>query len=150
MAIKNARRPGYPGWPEKPISELQTYKIRADRINYDTSTGELELFSLPAGTLVVSLEWQTVAAWADSEMSNPMILLGDTSNYRKYGVLGQAQLGSTGNGKIDVNFDSTGESKIVAYIVTQGAKPVAPAAGNLDIWLTYRPFSESQSWVNST
>lgn len=152
MAIKNARRPGNPDFPNAPINELGLYFIKSDAINYDTTTGEVELFSLPAGTLIHQLGYNVLTAWASSEPTNALIFLGSTADYRLYGELGMAQLASTspGVGSWLVNYESTGESKIVAYVAGLGAIPVAAAAGAVEVWLTYRANSEAQRWIAST
>jgi len=152
MAIKNARRPGNPDFPAANIDTLALYHIKSDAINFDTTTGEVELFSLPAGTLVHQIGYNVISAWASSEATNALIWLGSTADYRLYGELGMAQLASTspGVGSWLVEYESTGESKVVAYVASLGAIPVAALAGSVEIWMTYRANSEQQKWIHST
>ena len=152
MAIKNAKRPDVREFPDDLIRELQPFWIKSDAINSTDSTGELELFSLPAGTMILDLGYNLLTAWGDSEPTNVQIWLGSTADYRLYGELGMAQLSSTspGVGQWAVNYESTGESKVVAYIASQGVIPVAPTAGSVEIWLSYRANSEADRWLRST
>ena len=154
MAIKNARRPGNPDFPSATINELALYKIKSDAINYDTTTGEIELFNLPSGSQIHEIGYNVLTAWASasSEPTNALIFLGSTADYRLYGELGMAQLASTapGVGAWLVNFESTGESKVVAYVSNLGVIPVAAAKGAVEIWMTYRAQSERQTWIHST
>lgn len=152
MAIKNAKRPGNPDFPNAPINELGLYFIKSDAVNFDTTTGEVELFSLPSGTLIHEIGYTVLDAWVSSEASNPLIFIGSTANYRLYGELGSAQLTSTspGVGLWPVNYESTGESKVVAMVASLGAIPVVPLTGSFEIWMSYRANSESQRWIQNT
>jgi len=154
MAIRNAKRPGQTDFPAKPLQDLNLYFIKADAVNYDTTTGEVELFSLPAGTLVHQLGYNVLTAYASSEPTNVLYWLGSTSNYRLYGELGPAQLASTspGAGSWLVNYESTAESKVVLYVANAGLLPSggAATAGIVEIWMSYRANSESQRWLLDT
>lgn len=146
MAIKNARVPKQVDFPAKDMAQLGSYVIFADPIYSTQSTGEAELFNLPAGTLVESISWECIDAWSDSQLpaNQPVILIGSTADKYLYGQFGQAQLGSSDkSGSFNIHELSTGQSKIAAYIVTQGTNP-APLQGQLNVWLTYRPNAEAQ------
>lgn len=152
MATKALRHPKGLDFPAQYIADLGLYLIRSDPFNSTDSTGETIMFDVPAGTYIHSIGWDCSAAWADSQIAQPVILVGDTATRDLYGMLGQAQLGSTQGGSWPLYFESTADSKIALYVVSQGGKVVAtPTAGAAELWVMFRPVSESiQNWIVST
>lgn len=150
MAIKNARVPKQVDFPAKDMAQIGSYVIFADPIDSTNSTGEIELFNLPAGTLVESIGWECISQWSDTTAPNgfpsnpPVILIGSTADKYLYGMLGSGQLVSSDkSGYWPIHELSTGQTKIAAYIVTQGTNPT-PDTGQVTLWLTYRPNAEAQ------
>ena len=151
MTIIGLRHPKGLDFPDQYIADLGLYLVRSDAFTSTESTGELEVFSLPAGTYIAQIGWDCSAAWADSQISQPVILVGDTSTRDLYGMLGQAELGSTHGGAWNLYFESTADSKVALYIVSQGGKVIAPTAGSAELWVTFRPKSEGrQDWLRDS
>jgi len=151
MAIVNAKHPGRLDYPAQEIANLGLYFVRSDPFDSTGATGEVEMFNIPAGTLIHSIGWNTLVAWNDSQISQPVILVGDTATYDLYGMLGQAELGSTHSGVLaEIMWESTADSKVCIYVVSGGGKIIAPTTGQAELWLSFRPKSESQPWVIDT
>src|SRR3989304_7199727 len=94
MAIINAKPPGRLDYPAQEIANLGLYFVRSDPFDSTGATGEVEMFNIPAGTLIHSIGWNTLVAWNDSQISQPVILVGGTATYDVYRGLGRRRLGS--------------------------------------------------------
>jgi hypothetical protein len=132
-------------YPLSELLEMQTYSIKGDQFNYADTLPHL-LFDIPAGTVIVGIGWRIISEFGDTgAFTTPELHFGDTGDCDCYGTLTRAELGSSNNfGFLPIFYESTGASKIDAYFDTGGALDT----GAIDIWLMYRPRSESQRWTN--
>lgn len=124
--------------------EMSEFIVPLDDITSTFSTGEFVMENIPADVLMVSLLWRVTAAFigTDSEEGWTLLQFGDTTNYRKFGMLTQSQLGATdGYGELPMNFEdtSTGGNTLACWVHFENT---VPTAGTLELFLKYRASSE--------
>ena len=141
---------GVPTFPRSAVEilpdwlEMAEFIVPLDDITSTFSTGEFIMEYLPENIFLVSLIWRVTAAFigTDSEEGYTNVQFGDTTNYRKFGMLTQAHLGNTdAYGELPLNFEdtSTGGNQLACWVHFENT---APTLGTLELFLKYRANSE--------
>ena len=147
---------GVPEFPRSAVEilpdwlEMAEFIVPLDDITSTFSTGEFIMEYLPENIFLVSLIWRTTAAYTataatDSDADNvrPVLQFGDTTNYRKFGILNAQHLCDTGaHGELPLNFEdtSTGGNSLACWVDFRGEN--ALTTGTLELFLKYRANSE--------
>lgn len=151
MAVK--RLPPVPAGIDANLRELldlSTFMVRGDPITSTFSTGEVPVFAVPANTILLGVMYRITTAFVDDSAGVPpsKILLGDTSDFSKYGILTAAQLGvASKTGWIWCGFEDTADATLTATVVN--VSDTAPAgAGSVELTALYSPTSRGQRLVD--